>query len=216
MGFLKRIFGGRPNFDDRVWMRASLKIDDLLKRVVEEARTDSEVSLVVYHFPDTGDELKSRFDDAGVELEELRSPGTHELEHSPRVALLNSAEIPGEVQRGRARRSAHARATPCHVHLAEHYPIPSRDDHVINLHSVLAPDSKFYGYVGLDEAWVEQTVGGTTRDLLEQLGVSDDEPLNHSMIGSALRRAQEQLDKKRRGIEAQARSSREWMELNIQ
>jgi preprotein translocase subunit SecA len=58
-------------------------------------------------------------------------------------------------------------------------------------------------------------LGSSTRQLLDQLGMSDSEPLTHSMIGGALRRAQEQIEKKKAKIETYARSSAEWMQLNM-
>ena len=39
--------------------------------------------------------------------------------------------------------------------------------------------------------------------------------MTHAMIGGALWRAQEQIDKKRRNLENYARSSAEWMQLNM-
>ena len=86
---------------------------------------------------------------------------------------------------------------------------------MLNLHAILPPASKFFCYVGLDEPWLNKVLGSSTRDLLAQLGMSEGEPLVHSMIGSSLRRAQEKLAEKQRGVEHQARSSEAWMKLNV-
>lgn len=184
-------------------MTEELKLDDVERRAGGDC-------LVVYHFAETGERLQSR-----LECNRLRRPGTDALERLQGVHLMDSDELPDEIKRGWGRRSRHAGDTACHVHLAEHYPIPSRDEHVLNLHSYLAPGSEFFCYVGLDEAWLEKMLGSSTRALLDQLGMSDTEPLEHSMIGGALRRAQEQLDGKRRNVESYARSSAEWMQLNV-
>lgn len=219
MGLLSRLFGTKPTFEDRVWRTQALKIDDLARQVASELSDDVVDSLVVYHFDETGDRLQSRLDEVGYER--LNRPGTDALAdlHSrvgSKIALLPSRDIPEEVKRGRdsKRYPSVGSKRVCHVHLAEHYPLPYRDDQVRNLHAILPPGSKFFCYVGLDESWFDFG-RDKTLPLLEQMGMSDDEPLIHSMIGSAFRRVQEQLAGKHRGAEQPARSSKEWMELNI-
>ena len=221
MGFLESLFGKKPSFEDRVWRTSALKLEDLIGRATDDAVNDDVACLVVYHFSDTGDLLQSRFDEAGVVYERLKRPGTELLENLPvrlgatALGLLHSDEIPDEIQRGQGSRSFGASETPTQVHLAEHFPIPSRDDHVLHLHALLAPGSKFFCYVGLDEPWLAKMLGGSTRELLDRLGMDDSEPLNHAMIGSALRRAQQQLDENRRHLEDYARSCEEWMQSNV-
>ncbi len=222
MGFLNRLFGGKPTFEDRVWFTRELKFADLRRKVALDRSDDVIDCLMVYHFPDTGDRLRSELDELDLDYQQLSRPGSEMLENFPTrigstIALLDSNEIPEEVKRGREKggRSTPTAQRVCHVHLAEHFPIPYRDDHVLNLSAFLPSKSQFFCYVGLDEPWFDSSFGGTTRSLLEQLGMPDDEPLVHSMIASALRRSQEQLAEKQRGIEYQARSSEVWMERNV-
>ena len=222
MGFLNRLFGKKPTFEERVWLTRELKLEDLTLQAASDRSDDLVDCLVVYHFPDTGDRLQSRLEEIESDYQLLRRPGTEMLENQrtrigSTIALLASDEIPEEVKRGReqGRRSSMPTERACHVHMAEHFPIPYRDDHVLNLHGILPPHSKFFCYVGLDEPWLDSVLGDSTRTLLQQLGMRDDEPLIHSMIGSALRRSQKQLAEKQNGVEQQARSSEEWMELNL-
>jgi len=222
MGFLNRLFGNKPTFEDRVWLTRELKLEDLALQAASDRSDDLVDCLVVCHFPETGDRLQVRLGELDADCQLLRRPGTEILENlrtrvGSTIALLASDEIPEEVKRGREQtwRSSTPTERACHVHLAEHFPIPYRDDHVLNLHRILPPKSKFSCYVGLDETWLAFVLGDSTRALLEQLGLSDDDPLIHSMIGNALRRSQEQLAEKQRGVEQHALSSEEWMELNI-
>jgi len=209
VGFLSRWFSSKPTLEDRVWKTEALKLEDIVQRA------GPGTCLIVYHFAETGERLRSLLDARGLDYEYLERPSTNELERHSGVGLLDSGHIPEEIRRGQAKRSMPGDETPCDVHLAEHYPIPGRDDHVLNLHAILPPGSEFHGYVGLDEAWIEKMLGSSTRALLDQLGMKDSEPLSHSMIGGAIRSAQKQLDKKRRNIESYARSSAEWMQLNV-
>lgn len=221
MSFLSRLFGKKPAFEDRVWLTREAKLDDLLGQVRADCEDGSTGCLVVHHFRETGDRLESRFAEAGLGYERLRKPGSDLLENLAerlgpgKLGLLGSGELPDEIQRGRGARSVSGTGTPCRVHLAEHYPIPSRDDHVLELDAILPPGSTFVCYVGLDEPWLGDVLGSSTRALMERLELRGDEPLTHPMIGKALRRAQAQLDGKRRGMEMSARSSEEWMQLNV-
>lgn len=217
MGFLGKLFGSKPTFEDRAWLTRELALDDLVRRARADAADESLDCLVVYHFPDTREVLESKL---GSQCELLSRPGTEVFDDLRARAgssslLLASEEIPEDIKRGRGTRGRASAGRACHVHLAEHYPIPYRDDHVLNLHSTLPAESQFVCYVGLDEAWLAAHLGDSVLPLLERLGLSDDEPLVHSMIGSSLRRAQEQLANKQRGIEHSAHSSAEWMSRNI-
>jgi hypothetical protein len=215
MGLLNRWLGTKPAFEDRVWMTEARKFDDLLAQVGHDASDGSLAVLVVYHFPETGERLRSRLHEADLHYKFLERPGSDTIENLTGIGVLYSDEIPEEIKRGLGSRSMYARQTPCHVHLAEHFPISYRDDQVLGLRSILAPDSEYFCYVGLDEAWLEKVMSPSTRALLDQLGMSDSEPLSHTMLRSALRNAQKSFDKKRRNIEHYARSCREWVQLNM-
>ena len=73
MGFLGRLFGGKPTFTDRVWKTEALKLRDLTDRVRESG------GLVVYHFAETGDRVRALFTEAGIDYEELKRPGSDRL-----------------------------------------------------------------------------------------------------------------------------------------
>lgn len=222
MGFLNRLFGKKPEFENRVWRTSALKFDDLGARLAAEREDERIDALVIHHFAGTGENLESRLEALDPSYKRLNRPGTESFENlrdrtGASLTLLASDEIPEEIKRGQAseRRSSEPGSRRCHVHLAEHFPMPYRDDHVLNLHALLPSESRFFVYAGLDEAWLGDALGDTTLELLEKLGISDDEPLSHPLIDSALRRTQEQLAQKQRGVEHNARSSEEWMERNI-
>ncbi|HXV61236.1 MAG TPA: hypothetical protein VEK15_11120 [Vicinamibacteria bacterium] len=221
MGLLERMFGKKPTFAERVWLTEERKLEDFEKQLETDSREGAVTSLAIYHFPITGERVRQRLDRRGLEYRELRRPGTDQLEQLPTwrgagtIAVLASDEIPEEIKRGIHHRRRVDDQTPVRVQLVEHFPMPQRDDHVLNLAMYLPRGTTFSCYTGLDEPWVTKFLGSSTRELLERLGASDDEPLSHSMISAALRRAQEQLAKKRRSLEQPARSCEEWMERNV-
>ncbi|HSF16229.1 MAG TPA: hypothetical protein VLK65_11820 [Vicinamibacteria bacterium] len=221
MGLLKRLFDKKPAFTERVWLTEERKLEDLEEQLATDSNRGGATSLVIYHFHSTGERARQRFARRGLEYQELGRPGTDQLEQLPAwkgagtISVLASDEISDEIKRGTHHRRRADGQTPVRVQLVEHFPIPYRDDQVLNLAMYLPRGSTFACYTGLDEPWVTKFLGGSTRELLKQLGATDSEPLSHSMISAALRRAQKQLAKKRRSLEQPARSCEEWMERNV-
>lgn len=221
MGFLKRLFGGgEPSLEDRIWTRSDLKMEDAVRRIAADARDDGVACLAAYHFPATGEELRSRLAAAGLTVEELREPDTTQLGAFPArlgpgsVGLLHSGGLSQEVELGRATRPAGGGGRPCRLHLVEHYPMLYRDTHVLNLGGVLPEGSAFLGYAALDEPWLDRHLS-SARPLLERLGIDESEPLEHALLSGAVRKAQAQLGRRLRKSEQHADSLDEWVRRNL-
>jgi len=224
MGFLKQLFGGggSASFEDRIWLKADLRREDAVGRIVGDAREGLVGCLAAYHFPATGEELRSRLSSEGLRVEEPGTPDGGRIESlvaglgSGRVGLLHSAGLSQEIKLGQATRSASG-GRPCHVHMVEHYPMLYRDTHVLNLRSVLPVGSAFFGYLALDEPWIEASLGdrGRLQELLLRLGLDPSQPLENPMVSSALGRAQKRIGQRLRKSEQQAHSLEEWTRLNL-
>jgi len=214
VGILSRLFGSKTSFIDRVWTTAERKLDDVVDRVGRDIAAGTP-SILVYHFEATGEALEERLRGANVLFENIRTPSTqvlHALDTAAgpsTVPLVSSTEIPASLP------PQNRPGAPVSVHLAEHFPTPSRDDHVVGLAAILPPKSTFTAYVALDEGWVRDVIGSSVTDIMKQLGMDEDECVTHASIASALRRAQEKLAARVRSPEQPARSSDEWMTFNL-
>jgi hypothetical protein len=92
----------------------------------------------------------------------------------------------------------------------EHYPLREKELHVFS--SLTA--SNITVYSSLDEAFFKVFGGERISQLLEKIGLDDNEAISHSMITKAIGNAQEKLAGKVT-IDQAARSSAEWMQKNV-
>lgn len=93
---------------------------------------------------------------------------------------------------------------------AEHYPLAKKEEALflsLNLKEVPVLSS-------LDEALFMQFGGERTIELMQKLGMKDDEVIGHAYITKAIKNAQEKLEKKV-VVEKLARSAKEWFALNL-
>jgi hypothetical protein len=93
---------------------------------------------------------------------------------------------------------------------AEHHPLVKKEEALflsLNLTEVPVLSS-------LDEALFMQFGGERTIELMQKLGMKDDEVIGHPYVTKAIRNAQEKLQKKI-VVEKFAASAKEWFEANV-
>lgn len=92
---------------------------------------------------------------------------------------------------------------------AEHYPLRSREEELylkMNLENVQV-------FSSLKEPLFQQFGADKIIQVMQQLGMKEDEVIEHSMISNSIRRAQEKIEKKDI-IEQAAHSQKDWLEKN--
>jgi len=112
------------------------------------------------------------------------------------VALLNTREATGQL----------AGMTPV---FAEHYPVRSKELELfgkMNLSSVQVLSS-------LDEPVFQQFGADKIIQVMQQLGMKEEESIEHKMVTNAIQKMQEKLEKKI-VIDQSARSQAEWLQKN--
>lgn len=92
----------------------------------------------------------------------------------------------------------------------EHYPLREKEDEVIEK---LNP-KQVYVFSSLDEPLFNQFGGGKMVDLMKNLGIKEDEIIEHPMISKSIENAQHKLAEKIT-FENSASSAKEWFERNI-
>ncbi len=92
---------------------------------------------------------------------------------------------------------------------AEHYPLSSRETALFQSLQL----EKAIIYSSLREPLFTRFGSDKIIGLMRQLGMKEDELIEHTMISSAIRRAQEKIEAKN-GPDLGARSQEEWMRLN--
>ncbi len=69
-------------------------------------------------------------------------------------------------------------------------------------------------YVGLDEALFQVFGGSRISNLLERMGVKDDEPIAHTMVSKSIEKAQEKLEKDNPNAKDIRSSQEDWLMQN--
>jgi hypothetical protein len=96
------------------------------------------------------------------------------------------------------------------VFFLEHYPLRTEEEKLVQLWNV----KEIFVLSALDEPLFEQFGGNNIINLMDRLGMKEDEYIEHSMIGKSIKNAQTKLQQKV-NLESTANSSRDWFRINI-
>ncbi len=110
--------------------------------------------------------------------------------------LLNPGSMTGEV-----------------VFIAETYPLFDKEMQLINV-LYRAGVAKIYVYASLDEDVYRSFGSERILDILDTLGMKDEESIQHSMIDKSVERARKRIASQMRGPERSTRTSQEWFREN--
>jgi len=96
------------------------------------------------------------------------------------------------------------------VIFAEHYPLRRKEEDLYK--SLNLKEIKVFS--SLDEPLFQHFGGERIIELMQKMGLQENEPVQHSMISMALKNAQEKIAKKV-SLEQSARSQEEWFKRNV-
>jgi hypothetical protein len=96
----------------------------------------------------------------------------------------------------------------------EHYPLYSKESQVLeHINQVSTGDVSITFYASLDDALMTLFGAERIRSLLKSMGMKEEESISHKMVSSAIKNAQEKLDKNVK-VEVKAFSQEEWFQKN--
>ena len=217
MGLFSSLFGRKPaQFTERIWLNTERKLADLIARMQAD-RAAGVCPVVIAHFRTTHALLTKVFEQAGIPGHVVSGapyPVRIPSEWQSRTVLLLSPEAP--VSRETLATYAQPKnmqLPPMAIHLAEHYPLPWRDQQVLDLDQAWPMPLTFTCYTGLNEAWLQPFGVERVTGILKQLKMPDDEVLEHEWLNKSMRSAQEKLAKHVTG-EQRCDDCAQWMRIN--
>ena len=220
MRLLKRLFRERPvEFTDRIWSTTDQKLDDLVAQIRGCQRIGGR-PIAVAHFETTRQRVLESFRKSGLTAQVVSSPSQFLFqavslqEPGDAIPLLASDAIPPAVHRVESIHSLPVSHTPVSVHLAEHYPIASRDQVVLTLATIWSCQIEFACYTALDEPWLAPFGMERVRSLLERLRLDEGAALTHPTLHRALLKAQQRIGDQI-AHEQRCDSCEEWMRCNL-
>lgn len=215
MGIFDRLFKrepATPEVTERVWLTEAAKFRAVHREVSELARTHAAVA-VVAHFPDTLDAFLNVTASPGVAVEPTRRIKGSELAALARrpegsrvlAAIASGLEFDPLPQPATG-------ARPVALLLLERHPLRAKDDVVRDFAAGVGGDLRVH--VSVEDALLKAFSGEKTLQLLRQLGMNEQDAIEHPMIARAIQGAQKKFAQAATGDRA-ARSMAEWLRMNV-
>ena len=200
MSFFKALFGGQSsNVDaqpDSVWLSRPAKYQGIRSDLEKRSPAGCIAVLLVSHFEETHDEMKTIAEEFAGDVP-VMAVLAHEL----------SAEIASglEVDENKV----------IELIIAERHPLPKHDDNVIEgFAKLLACRCRATCHVALDDKLMKVFAGESMVQLLQQMGMKDDERIESGMVTRRIRAAQKKIAALATGNQT-TKSEEEWFEKNM-
>jgi preprotein translocase subunit SecA len=195
--------------DDKVWFDEATKLKQICVEVLAQA-TNGENVLVLSHFEATISRLAASLQQNGQKYERFSSLNPSELCNPGAGKIWLGAA--SALQKGSG--SARVRARSLKVIVAEHHPIRSRDQLVIDAAAALPCEVELCFHFSLDDPVMQHFGAETVKALFERLGVNKDECISHRLVTTAIRNAQEKIESQV-GRDVPTHSAEDWLKYNL-
>lgn len=196
--------------DDKVWFDETIKLNQICADVLD-ARNRGHSVLLLSHFEATLAGLASMLRDKDIRYERFSSLNPTDLCTSP----------PGKVWLGLARGlpvsseiTTITEVAPLEITVAEHHPMQSRDQEVIDAAAKLACKAQLCFYFSLDDPVMKHFGAASITALFERLGIEKSECVSHPLVTTAIRTAQENIESKV-GRDLPTHSVEDWFKYNL-
>ncbi|MCA8987434.1 MAG: hypothetical protein KDA78_07330 [Planctomycetaceae bacterium] len=200
MGLFDLLFGSRKPSNvevvpDRIWMTTQAKFAGLTKEARIRSQSETVAILLVAHFPDVL-----------ARLEEIAEKNSWEV---PCQAVLA-----GNLNTDLASSLRLDDSCIIDIIVGERHPLPSVDDNLHAFANELSCRCRFSHHMSLDDAVMKVFAGAWVKDILKQLGMTEEEAIESSMVSRRIRQAQQKIEGRTFGSQ-QAESAAQWLEKNV-
>jgi preprotein translocase subunit SecA len=197
--------------DDQVWFDSNRKLAALCA-AAQTYTAAAKSTLILSHFPASLTKLNRLLSKSGVTT---RTFSISDASH------LCAAE-PGAVWTGSARAFAAANPTSVgapaksqlQIIVLEHHPRRSQDQALIEAASRLSCNGELCFCFSLDDPLLLHFNGESSQKLFKRMGIDENESLSHHLITTAIRSAQEKIERQVRR-DLQAESIEDWFRYNL-
>ena len=199
MGIFQALFGSKKPTNcevrpDKIWLTTDAKFAGIANEVMKRAATKPAAILLVAHFPDVL-----------VRLNEIAANATTAV---PVRAVLASNLAPGIADGLDLDQS-----TTLDFVAAERHPLMSVDAQLESFAALLPCRCRLSYHLSLDDPLLQAFSGAWVQNLLGQLGMTEDEPIESTMISRRIKDAQRKIESKAFGA-SNANSAGDWLEKN--
>jgi len=184
--------------DDKIWITKELKYNGMCKKIQREIDKYS-IIFVIAIFEKTLGELKKVFDGNGLPYTLYKTSwdtlnfdlGTIEKEELKTIMLLSDLlsilRVPDTAL------SNEVREKTTHIIVAEHYPIPKKDQEILSFAERLPYFTTVSFHASLDEPMIKIFCGKDFATTLKNFGLDETNPVSGPMVTSAINSAQKKI-----------------------
>ncbi len=198
--------------DDKVWWNVERKLEGICKEIAA-VRADGRNVLVLAHFEGTVSALEASLRARSIEHQNFSL-----FDHSAVCATDAIGKVWVGLARGfqapRNRVSGGSSAGRLEIIVAEHHPLRSRDENLIQAAAMLPCTAQLCFHLSLDDPLLTHFGVENIKQLFKQLGLEEDTCLSNSLINSAIRRAQEKVESQV-PKDLPAQSAADWFKYNL-
>ena len=199
--------------DDKIWAAKASRLKGIYEEIAQKLKEKCPV-LVIAHFEKSMAELRLSLEEKNLKFKMARSDrDLFPLEETKLILLLSenisgpsgvSSSWPGNET---------LKDGKLHILVVEHHPLAERDQAVISFADHLPWASTVCFHASLDEPLLKMFGAESILGLLKTLGLDESQCMSHSLVTSAIAKAQKKIKKPALGDQRVA-SMEEWFSYN--
>lgn len=203
--------------EDRIWATTESKWNGMADEILSGSGRYLLI-LVVAHFKKTAADMRAPLQARDIQVKDFEETfdfPTGESQAPSNQALIVMAERISELD-GRVRqlRASETKDRELLLIVAEHHPLHECDEALVSFMSNLPCRSRICFHCALDEPLFKMFGGERILDVVKRLGLDERQSISHSMIRSAIERAQKKIKEKSTGNQ-RVDSMDEWFHYNL-
>ena len=196
--------------DDKVWFDEATKLQQVCNDVAA-ARLDGRSVLLLSYFEATLSRLSIQLQEKSISHDRFSTLNPGELCASSSGKVWLGSALAFNV--GPAISPA-ATGNVLEIIVAEHHPMQSRDQQVVDSAKRLSCAGHLCFHFSLDDPVMKHFGSETIKALYERLGIPKDECISHHLVTRAIRTAQEKIERKV-GRDVPTHSAADWFKYNL-
>lgn len=212
MGLFSFLKSGKPVFADKVWRTRSEAMKGMITEALK-AITQNQVPVVVCYFEETNSEVVAFLIATDVPYFQLTNDSIAVASEQSKVVLVCHASLISSSNGLMGLLNTISSRGRVQFLFAGHYPLPAKENKIIEKLSSY-PSAEITFCSSIDGPSFEPFGADRIMSVLDQLGLKEDECIEHRMVSKAMANAREKIE----GMvkhEVTAKSEGEWFLKNI-
>ncbi len=203
----------KPVYADKVWKTRPVAMKGMITEALKSI-TQNQVPIVFSYFEDTITEVISFLATAGVPYFQLTNDSLGEASGQSKVVFVCDASLIASSSGLAGFLNALSAKHKIQFLFAGHYPLPTKENKIIEKLSSSYPQSPITFCSSIDDPSFEPFGADRIMSVLDQMGLKEDECIEHAMVSKAMANAREKIESKVQH-EVIAKSEGEWFLRNV-